>query len=108
MIFAYHPILLKKKHLVTDKNINNNINNEKKNNNINYLITSNFNGVKTNNNNNISKKSFDNLKGNNYLNNIFSNNSKPILINTDYLRKNPDTSKKKKIIIQIIKIIVIK
>ena len=84
----------KKKHLVTDKKINTNINNDKKNNNINYLITSNFNGVKTNNN--ISKKSFGNLKGNNYLNNIFSDNSKPILINTSHLRKNPDTSKNKK------------
>ena len=47
-------------------------------------------------NNNISKKSFGNLKGNNYLNNIFSDNSKPILINTSHLRKNPDTSKNKK------------
>ena len=76
----------KKKHLVVDKKINNNINNNNKNN-FNYLLTNNFNIAKTTKNN-ISKKSFGNLKGNNYLNNLFSDNSKPILINTSHIRKN--------------------
>ena len=78
----------KKKHLVVDKKLNNeNINN-------NYL-PNNFN-TNRNSKNNISKKSFGNLKGNNYINNIFSDNSKPILINTSHIRKNTETIKNKK------------
>ena len=84
----------KKKHLVVDKNINNDINNNKKNNN-NYLLTNNFNITKSTKNN-VSKKSFSNLKGNNYLNNIFSDKSKPILINTSNIRKSTDATKNKK------------
>ena len=80
----------KKKHLVADKKINNNINDDNKNN-INYLFTNNFNVGKTTKNN-ISKKSFGNLKGNNYLNSIFSDNTKPILINTSHIRKNTCTT----------------
>ena len=78
----------KKKHLVVDKKPNNdNINN-------NYLPTNFI--TNRNSKNNISKKSFGNLKGNNYINNIFSENSKPILINTSHIRKNTETIKNKK------------
>ena len=83
----------KKKHLVVDKKISNDIN--LKNNNYN-ILTNNFN-INKNTKNNISKKSFGNLKGNNYINNIFSDNSKPILINTSHIRKNSETLKNKKI-----------
>ena len=85
----------KKKHLVVDKKISQDYN--IKNNNYNYnILTNNFN-INKNTKNNISKKSFGNLKGNNYINNIFSDNSKPILINTSHIRKNSETLKNKKI-----------
>ncbi len=80
----------KKKHLVVDKKLNNDINIKKNN-----ILTNNFN-INKNNKNNISKKSFSNLKGNNYINNIFSDNSKPILINTSHIRKKTETIRNKK------------
>ena len=80
----------KKKHLVVDKKLNNDINIKKNN-----ILTNNFN-INKNNKNNISKKSFSNLKGNNYINNIFSDNSKPILINTSHIHKKTETIRNKK------------
>ena len=82
----------KKKHLIVEKKLSNNDTNAKKNNNI---LLNNFN-ISKNQKNNISKKSFSNLKGNNYVNNIFSDNSKPILINSSHIRKNTETIKNKK------------
>ena len=84
----------KKKHFMVDKKINNDIN---KTNYTYYLLTNNFNNIKTTKNN-ISKKTFYDLKGNNYLKNIFSNNTKPVLINTSHVRKSTEIVKNNKII----------
>ena len=82
----------KKKHLIAEKKLpNNNINAKK----YNDILTNNFNLTKIPQKN-ISKKSFSNLKGNNYINNIFSDNCKPILINSSNIRKNTETIKNNK------------
>ena len=91
--FYLPPNTLKKKNFIVEKKNNNDINNKNKNKkNNNTLLTNNFNMTKTTKNN-ISKKTFSNLKGSNYLNNIFSDNSKPILINTSHIRKTTQTTK---------------
>ena len=79
----------KKKHIKVDKKTNNDMNIIKSN-----ILTNNFN-LNKNSKNNVSKKSFSNLKGNNYINNIFSNNSKPILINSSHIRKKTETIRNK-------------
>ena len=79
----------KKKHIKVDKKTNNDMNIIKSN-----ILTNNFN-LNKNTKNNISKKSFGNLKGNNYINNIFSDNSKPILINSSHIRKKTETIRNK-------------
>ena len=79
----------KKKHIKVDKKTNNDMNIIKSN-----ILTNNFN-LNKNTKNNISKKSFSNLKGNNYINNIFSDNSKPILINSSHIRKKTETIRNK-------------
>ena len=79
----------KKNHIKVDKKTIKDINNKKNN-----ILTNNFN-LNKNTKNNISKKSFSNLKGNNYINNIFSDNSKPILINTSHIRKKTETLRNK-------------
>jgi hypothetical protein len=84
----------KKKHLMVEQKISNDI--IKKNNNY-HLLTNNFNIRKTAKNN-VSKKTFIDSKGNNYLNNIFSDNSKPILINTSNIRNSTEIVKNSKII----------
>ena len=61
----------------------------------NNLYGNNFN-INKNSKNRISKKSFSKLKGSNYLNNIYSDNSKPILISTSKIRKSTETLKNKK------------
>ena len=80
----------KKKHLIVEKKLSSDITNNKNNN----ILTNNFN-INKNTKNNITKKSFSNLKGNNYINNIFSDNSKPILINTSHIRKKTETIRNK-------------
>ena len=78
----------KKKHPLIDKKGENFFKN-------NNLYGNNFN-LNKNSKNRISKKSFSKLKGSNYLNNIYSDNSKPILISTSKIRKSTETLKNKK------------
>ena len=81
----------KKKHCLADNtNIKNNMNK------INNLYGNVNHNIIRNQKNNLSKKSCSNLKGNNYLNNIYLDNSKPILVNSNNIRKSTDTLKYKK------------
>ena len=78
----------KKKHPLIDKKGNNFFK-------TNNLYGNNYN-INKNSKNRISKKSFSKLKGSNYLNNIYSDNSKPILISNSKTRKSTETLKNKK------------
>ena len=84
--FEYYAInnTSKRSNLHQEKKMNNDNNKHKEiteiNNNINY----------NNINNNITKKSLGNLKGAPYLENLFTDNTKPILINTSCIRKNTE------------------
>ena len=87
----------KKKHSLIEKKTYNEINE-----NNNNIYFNNYNAVK-NEKNQISKKSFSNLKGQNNLNYNISENSKPILINSNYIHKNIEKNKNKKNINKIYK-----
>ena len=82
----------KKKHSLIDKKKAYNDINKK---NYNNIYNNNYNAIK-NPKNQISKKSFSSLKGNNNLNNILTENLKPILIKSNYIQKNIEKSKSKK------------
>ena len=74
-----------------EKKINNDINRHKE-------ITEPNTNIYTNNNisSNITKKSLGNLKGTPYLENLFTENTKPILINTSGVRKNTEVNTRRK------------
>jgi len=73
-----------------EKKINNDININKESTEINSNIYNN------NTNNNITKKSLGNLKGTPYLENLLTETTKPILINTSCIRKNTEVNTKRK------------
>jgi hypothetical protein len=72
-----------------EKKINNDININKES----TEITSN---IYNNTNNNITKKSLGNLKGSPYLENLLTETTKPILINTSCIRKNTEANTNRK------------
>ena len=74
-----------------EKKINNDINRHKE-------ITEPNTNIYTNNNisSNITKKSLGNLKGTPYLENLFTENTKPILINASGVRKNTEVNTRRK------------
>ena len=73
-----------------EKKINNDININKESTEINSNIYNN------NTNNNITKKSLGNLKGTPYLENLLTETTKPILINTSCIRKNTEVNTNRK------------